>query len=149
MSAADRISDEINRLLDHLADDEETWEPRWVAHSLVEKYDDGYNDLPYEEETRHAMYRYCREQVRRIIARRTDPTEQSGSDEQPTLPGFDHVRHYYDVEREGGIVGVPVTEMSDSEIDGKAEEYRRMGDALYAHADELERFKRERRNDVA
>ena len=65
------------------------------------------------------------------------------------LPGFAHLQAYYIVEREGDEVGVPVYDLTDLELEQKADLYSSMGTGCLAHADELRRFKRARRQSTA
>jgi hypothetical protein len=91
-------------------------------------------------------YQNVRDMVRQRINKRVgsdDPTPRA----QIVLPGFerDRLQDYYTVSRDGAEVHVPVVDLTDDEIEAKAEEKRKMGAACYAHADELMRFKRWRR----
>lgn len=64
---------------------------------------------------------------------------------QDPLPGFKRVQKKYVFERDGKQVIVPVDDMTDEEIDAKADEHRAMGRGHFAHADELLRYKSIRR----
>ncbi len=52
---------------------------------------------------------------------------------------------YYVVERDGEEVGYPVHDCTDEELEAKRLQYRTMGFACFAHADEIERYQRSRR----
>lgn len=66
--------------------------------------------------------------------------------EQQLLPGFERLQKRYICERNDEQMIVMVEDMTDAELDLKASQHRQMGDGHYKHADELIRFKEERRH---
>jgi len=138
-----RVVREINTALDALAEDSLPWVARWVAHSVVGNHT---NELPEGADTSFwewNTYANIREMVRRQINARAGDTAERPMVGQLALLGFerDHLQYYYMVERDGVDQGVPITTMTDGEIEAKARFYRNMGAACYAHADELDRFR--------
>ena len=49
------------------------------------------------------------------------------------------------VEREGKQVSVPIQDLTLEEIESKIEEFNKFGAGYFGHADELTRYKNERR----
>ena len=92
-------------------------------------------------------YSYVRKMVTTVINKRAGSAAQHPDRHQLVLRGFerDHLQDYYIVVRDAEELAIPVTDLSDEEIDAKIAEKRAMGAACYAHADELERFKHWRR----
>lgn len=143
MSYADRLSAEINTLLDELAERGCEWRAPWITNEICQRHTDGLAEGEDADYWRYCGYSYCRREVTRCINRRADPEPEHG-DKQLTLPGYEHLHAYYVVERDGEEVGVPVHDMTDDEIAQKQAHYRKMGAACFAHADELQRFKQSR-----
>jgi len=148
MSYADKLTAEINRILDDLAERGESWEAKWIAHGICNSHSDGLNSSEDAEFWRWCGYTETRDQVRRCINSRAGDKAET-NDRQYRLPGYDHLQSYYVVQRGGVDVGVPVTSLSDAEIEEKSSLFRSMGAACYAHADELDRFRRLRRTAAA
>ena len=148
MSYHDKLTDEINRILDDLTSRGETWDAKWIAHAVCNGHSDGLTDAPDADFWRWCGYKECREQVRRCINHRAGD-KPTADPRQLRLPGYEHLQAYYVVNRDGADVGVPVTHLTDLEIEAKAGMYRTMGAACYAHADELDRYRRLRRNAAA
>ena len=71
-------------------------------------------------------------------------TATDNEEAAPRLPGFEHLQAYYSVKRGDDEIGVPIRDLTDQEIDEKVALLRAMGSTCYAHANELERFKRQR-----
>jgi len=143
MSYHDRLNTEINAKLDALAEAQMPWVAKWIAHSICGDHEGGLsggNDAMF---WRHCGYEEVRDQVRRCINKRAgDRIEEDEA--QPKLPGYEHVHAYYLVSRDGEEIAVPTADLTDDEIESRAAQYRSMGAACFAHADELDRFKRTR-----
>lgn len=60
--------------------------------------------------------------------------------EQIILPGFDHLQEAYTVMRDAQITLVPVTMLTDSELELRAQEYEVMAKGCIAHAKEIRAF---------
>jgi hypothetical protein len=146
MSYHTQLMDEINTLLDSIAEGGGEWRATWVAHEICRQHDDGLlTETTDADFWRHCGYTECRREVRQCINRRAGDSDEPREIGQYTLPGFKHLQQYYVVRRDNEDVGVPVHDLTDAEIDSKGALYRNMGAACYAHADELDRFKHNRR----
>ena len=144
MSYDQRLKQEINQMLDRLAKRSSIWDAKSIAHAICNNHSDALAPGEEADFWRHAGYRHTRETVRKIINQRAgDRPDQD--DGQLKLPGYDHLHAYYIVSRNGEDVGIPVYDMTDEEIEAKAQTYRSMAAACYAHADELDRFRTLRR----
>ena len=147
MAYADQLSAEINAWLDRLADEGRPWVASWIANAICVAHESGLANSEHASFWRHCAHAEVRDQVRRCMSKRTAPaTEDTPA---PRFPGFDHLQSYYSVKRGDEEIGVPVGELTDEEIDEKAALLRTMGATCYAHANELERFKRRRRGGAA
>ena len=144
MSYQDRLRTEINATLDQLAAEQQPWIAKWVAHHICKVHSDGIAENEHSDFWRHCTYVECRRQVTECINKRAGD-KPSRDSEQLKLNGWDHLQAYYVVTRDGEDVGIPVSELTDEEIEAKATLYRKMADACQAHADELDRFRRLRR----
>ena len=146
MSYSDRLKEEINDVLTTLEVDRSPWEASWIAHEVCNQHRKGLakNDERFFWD--HCGYTEARRQVRECINRRAgDHTDLEAVDRQYVIPGYEHLRSYYVVERDGQKVGVSVYDTTDDDLDVKKTIYRSMGQACYAHADEIDRFQRDRR----
>lgn len=141
-----KINAVINQELDGLVASGAVWRAEFIAQAVLLKHADGLSEeAEHKEFWQHCGYTRVRDLVRRCINTRAGDDEQEADARQPRLPGYDHVHLYYLVRRNGDDVGVSVHEMTDAEIDAKAHRYSEMAHANGAHANELLRFKRERR----
>lgn len=137
------LTAEIHAKLDELAERGDTWNAQWVAHAICSEHAEGVvEDDDHCFFWRHCGYEKTRDEVRRAINKRAGDKEQGNDDPQLRLPGYDHLQAYYIIRREGEDVGIPVTQLTDEELRGKADLYRAMAESCYAHADELDRFRR-------
>lgn len=139
MSYADRLTAEINALLDQLADEGREWRAAWIAKHICDGHATGLGNGEDADFWLHCGYSDCRREVTRCINRRAGDRPETDTG-QLTLPGYDHLHAYYVVERDGEDVGVPVQDMTPPELEAKVRHYRKMGAACFAHADEIERF---------
>lgn len=69
-------------------------------------------------------------------------------DAQLTLPGYERLQRRYLVERGAEQVAVSPWQMTEAEIDSKAEQLRSFARGMFDHANELLRFKEARRQKV-
>ena len=137
-----RIVGEIEERLNSLSAHAKVWDPVLITMDVCNAHRDGLVQGDGGIFWEWAGHRYVREMVRKQINSRVGGHVTPAAP-QLHLPGFerDRLQYYYTVERDGRELHVPVTEMADDEIDIKAEAYRKMGAACYAHADELDRFR--------
>ena len=145
----DRVTGEINARLDRLAEDNEPWIASWITTAICNDHSDGLRDGEEAHFWRWGAAQCVRDLVRKQINARAGDSLEHKEQDQFTLAGFErtHLQRYYMVERNGKEQGVPVTLLTDPEIDAKAMQYRAMGAGCYAHAHELERFKRWRKEE--
>lgn len=143
MSYQDRLTTEINAELDALAERDLPWQAEFIAHAIVGRHNDGLDEGEHRDFWTFCGYAKVRDETRRCINSRAGDSAK-GDPAQLTLPGYQHVHRYYVVKRGGVDVGVPVHALTDAELDMKAGMYRSMGQACFAHARELARFKAER-----
>lgn len=138
-SSENKIKQEINSILDDLDKRNEIWSPRWVAHMIVNSHKDGIRNGAHADFWNHCGYSKAREMVTRCINRRAGVSKETIS-KQFILPGYEHAQSHYVVTRNNDEVGVPIHQCSDEELSLKANTYRKMGVACFAHADELVRY---------
>lgn len=136
------LGEEINTLLDDLAGQGREWNPTWIAHTICKGHEPGLAQNDDAEFWRTCGYSDCRREVTRCINRRAGDAPERR--EQIAMPGFEHLQAYYVVERGGEELGIPVDLLSDDELLAKAAHYRKMGAACFAHADDIDRFRRDR-----
>ncbi|MER9937452.1 hypothetical protein [Mesorhizobium sp. M0088] len=113
----------------------------WLTHEIVA-------GKPGIEGTDTEFYRVCaythvKDLVKRCVGKYDARPE---TDRQLTLAGFEHLQVAYTVDREGRVTLVPVDQLSDSEIIGRAKAYDLMAEGCRAHARELRSYLRERRS---
>ena len=147
MSYAEQLKTQINARINNLIESGEPLRAQWIAHEVCEEHTEGLAENDHADFWRHGGYKACREEVRRCIGKRVGDKPKA-RDNQLKLPGFDHLQEYYLVERGGDEIGVPVDGMTDDEIDAKAHLYRQMGMGCFAHANELDRFKKWRQENI-
>jgi hypothetical protein len=142
----ERLSEDINEELNRLSADGLPWNATLIANLVCVKYMDGLIEGSDEALFwEHTGRQHTRRKVTHCINRRAgDKTEATDEAQTELLPGYEHLHKYYVVERDGDELGVHVTQLSDSELDGKAAKYRKMGTGCFAHAAELDRFRRTR-----
>lgn len=148
MSYHNQLREEIHRHLDSLASEGRPWVATWIANSICNNHDAGLTGNEDADFWRHCGYQETREQVRACINARAGDRPQPKS-EQLRFAGWNHLQAYYLVDREEPGTGVPVQDMTDEELEKKAVEYRTMGATCFAHADELDQFRRDRRGAFA
>ena len=118
----------------------------WLMHEVL-----GSHVMPKcdDEDWFLCCAREALDSVIRFVVQRYRPTENPDAQTSFPGPGFVRLQRGYAVERDGEQCIVPTLQLSDDEIDAKAAELRRMGEGCFMHADELMRFKAERRIEVS
>src|SRR5262245_32771826 len=109
------------------------------AHESVENSDREW----WETCAQVAVYAAVSEVVRKIKAAEDEP--DSEAEQESLFPGYRHLQRRYIVERNEDQVTVPVELLTDEEIDAKILEHERQSAGHLSHAQELMRFKSERR----
>lgn len=138
------IRDQINGKIESLMGRNAILDPGWITHSVLADHFDTLVKGQNDDFWLICTGRFVRDQVRRALNDLTDISPEKSPDMQMILPGFDHVRKYYPVLRNGVEQHVPVVEMTDRELTDKAEELRIMGRSCIQHADELVRLRNRR-----
>jgi hypothetical protein len=75
--------------------------------------------------------------------RRLHPSAET--EEQLVFPGCERMQRAYLVDRSGASMVVPTEQCTDAELRAKIDELRAMGDGCYAHATEIGRYIKKRR----
>lgn len=140
MSFFEKLNGEIAEKIAGLRNSGQPLVGSWIAHDICNDHLSGLAKNEEADFWRHGGYRTVRDEVRRHVSKHFKD-DAVKTEAQATLPGFQHLRTDYMIERDGDEQVVSVFELTDTEIDGKANLYRSMGAACFAHADELERFK--------
>ncbi len=89
-----------------------------------------------------AAHQHVRNTVMRVLR---EFKEHASTPEQLRLPGYEHLQRGYLIERNGKSYVIAIDELTNEELLSKAVAYRSMGAGCYKHADEIERFCKERR----
>lgn len=114
----------------------------WLAQSIIE----GHAQIEGADTDfyRCCAYRAVREAVRRAVNRYA-PAASVEADPQIVLPGFERLQAYYLTARRGDQTMVHVDAMTDAELEAKSVELRAMGAGCFQHAQELDRYRSDRR----
>jgi len=136
----------------------------WIVTAVLAKHPVVYDpdkigtkkcDSDYAELARHEL---AKMHVRRVLRLFKKPEPE----DIPKLPGFERLLTAYLIVRDEKPDGadddadelstsmiVPIEQMTDDELKAKAAEYRAIGKGCYEHADELDRYTRERKKAAA
>lgn len=123
----------------------------WITNELHESIGNAYSTSVEDEDsvaeakyyTREGLRQHVSQFIRRILG--NDREDDDYLRRQGTFPGMEHVQRYYNVPRGDAEIFVPTQELTDAEIDFCSERLRAHGETCIAHADELQRYKLERR----
>lgn len=146
MSFRDQVRREIATKVDGLAAAAKALEPKWITHVICGDHLTGLGEGEDADFWRQGGYIAVRAEVgeylRKYYSADKAPT---GEDEgQRRLPGFEYVQTHYIVDRGGDEIAIPTPDLSDDEIARITARLRATGAALFAHADDLDRFQRSR-----
>lgn len=144
MGYHDKLRAEIKAVLDDLEKRGQPLIADWVTHEVCKAHLAGLAENEHAEFWRHGGFKTVRNETRLCINERVDgkPSRAQG---EPWLPGFVHLQPYYMVERDGDEIGVRTPELTDEEIEAKAQFFDKLSVACAEHADELRRYKLYRR----
>lgn len=84
--------------------------------------------------------------ISRVIGKYAPKTD---TDNQLTMDGFDHLQKAYTVTRDNQITLVPVTMLTDDELEARALEYEAMAFGCVTHAQEIRTFIKSRLSESA
>lgn len=116
--------------------------PDWITQTVLDRH----ADIEGED----ADFYLCvgRETVRAAVRKRLNRYKAEPSvkaDEQIVLEGFERLQKHYLIDEDGTQVAVNINVMSDAQLASKALELRAMGEGCFQHADEIERYRAQRR----
>ena len=118
-----------------------TVQTSWLAnavisrHELIEGDDKDFYVL--------CAWSHVRVIVRQVL-RRYKAEPEAKTDPQIVMPGFERLQRGYLVDREKESVLVPTDQLTDAELNAKANEYGRMAEGCRLHALELRRYMMQR-----
>lgn len=135
MKQADLVA-EVQVLVEGRIDQGLSTEKAWLTHEILNRHQDLSGDDA--DWYRLCGYEHVGDTVGAVV-RRYRPGKE-GPDPQITIPGFEYLQKAYAIERDGRPTIVPIAQLSDDEVRGKAAELRGMAAGCHQHADELERF---------
>lgn len=138
MSHDQQIKTDILNEISRLKEMDTVIEPRWVANAVTKKY---FSCLPHTEDAevvKFMAFTECRRKVAQLISKSLDASK--GDKRELILPGFEYLQTHYEVKRNNEWVGVPINLMTKEEVLQKAEFYKKMGEAVFKHAQELEAY---------
>jgi hypothetical protein len=113
--------------------------PDWITEAVMKDH----ADISGEDADFHLFG--SRGYIRSEVTAQINKIGKVKDDRQGTLEGFEFLQEFYVVERDKVLVAVSVFDMTDVEIDRKAEEKDSLAMANAKHATELRRFKELRR----
>lgn len=146
MSFRDQVRREITAKVDDLAAAAKALHPAWITHDICVGHLGGLGEGDDADFWRNAGYIAVRAEVGQYLRKyySADKSPDDDDEGQRRLPGFEYVQTHYIVERDGDELAVPTTDLNDDEIGRITARLRATGAALFAHADDLERFQRSR-----
>jgi hypothetical protein len=141
MRSKTEVTTEINRIVTDRIDAGETVRVEWLTQEILAIKDkiDG-EDADFYVACAADFIKYT---VKRVI-KKYAPQPEAVTDMQVRMDGFDHMLKAYTVQRDGETVLVPVKQLSDTEIEARAQEYEAMAHGCVAHSRELRAFRRGR-----
>jgi Rps23 Pro-64 3,4-dihydroxylase Tpa1-like proline 4-hydroxylase len=115
----------------------------WIVQMILARHDDvaGEDAEFYRCASRKTVEAQVRQQINRF-----DVRAELTPDRQMVLDGFERLQRYYAFEERGVQVAVPVEDMSDAQLEAKEVELMAMGAGCYQHADEIRRYRDQRRS---
>ena len=140
---------EISSLIDNLIDGKIIIDPNAVTSEICNNHSkELLNDATFST---YNNYTNVRREVRSVMSKKMDLDINSLTNEnsQLVIIGFECLQSYYSIKRNDSYLGVPIEEMTVEEIRQKAKSYRKMGNTCYIHADELDKYCDNKRDDKA
>ena len=126
------IRAEVRAHIDTRIDRGEVVLVKWVAHKVV-------SDRSAFEGDDAEFYVVCAYEVVSKLAKEVigKYTPKAEPDSQLVMSGFEYAQKAYPVERDGDRVLVPTDQLTEDELNERADEYERMGHGCFQHAKEL------------
>ena len=131
---------DIRVIFEDLDSKGQAWHSGWIAKAIMADKQPALDlDHPSAD-----FWTYCAHQFVKNAVRQAgnDLNEDETHNAQLVLPGFErvHLQARYSVTRDGDEVFVAVMDLTDDEIEERAQFYERQSKTMLAHADELRRF---------
>ena len=139
MSYQERLSAEINAMLDGLAAENKPWNVTWIVHAICSKHDTGLTGSKHADFWRHGAYDHCRNEVQHCINQRAAERPEQAERQFP-FTGQEHLQSCDALKRAADELGIAAVDLPDENAEANA--FRAMGATCDAHAAELERFLR-------
>lgn len=116
--------------------------PEWITQAVMSKHSDVEgNDTDF--------YQCCaRAEVRTQVRKRLSQYKASADttvDRQIVLEGFERLQKRYLIAENGEQVAIRIQDMTEEQLQVKANEYRAMGVGCFQHADEIDRYREQLR----
>jgi hypothetical protein len=138
MEVSEKIKGEIVEVIADEKNKDVILKTEWIANAVMNPYFKTLPETNAAEMVRYLSLLQCRRMVREIISKKLDG---NGSDNrQYVIPGYEHLQTHYAVRRDGTPVGVPISLMTDQELEAKLQEYEKMGSSCFAHAREIAEY---------
>lgn len=146
MTFREQVRQEICAKVDALAAVAKPLHPAWITQDICQGHIGGLQAGSEDADFwRQGGYHAVRAEVGQYLRKYYSPDSEPDEDEgQRTLPGFEYVQTHYIVERGGDELAIPTDDLTDTELDSIIARIRATGVALFAHANDLDRFKRSR-----
>lgn len=136
------LSREIAQEMESRIFKRETLNRDWIVQAILAKHSDvAGDDVDFHLcASRKTVENAVRQQINRF-----DVKAEVTPDRQLVLDGFERLQRYYAFEERGVQVAVPVEDMTDAQLEAKEVELMAMGAGCYQHADEIRRYRDQRR----
>lgn len=135
MSYRNILIEEILSVVDGMMEKKKVIDPNKVTDLICTSHrDELLDDADFSV---HNIYANVRREVRNVISKKLGTDDEQAISGQLTIEGFKHVQQYYSITRDDVPLVVPVEQMTDEEVQEKAEWHRKCGRAHFEHADEL------------
>ena len=138
------VQDYIRKMISDKIDQGQVVSMSWITNEVLQEHGDMHG-------SDSDFYVICaRHYVSDIVKRQIDKYKpgKNYNKEQLTLEGFEHLQQAYTVPREEEkSVLVPVDQLTDEEIELRAQEYEAMAQGNLKHAQELREYIRLRSQD--
>jgi len=145
MSYQKILTGEISSMIDELIEKQILINPNSVTSEICENHSDELlDDAPFST---FNNYSNVRREVRKVMSKKLD-IDHLNIDSQLTIEGFKYVQKYYSIERNNDYVGVPVDQLTKTEIHEKADQLNKMGRACLRHSTELQKYYLKRKINV-
>ena len=131
---------EVKDLIRPQIEGEQIVNAAWVVPLMEAKHPMPRTWRGVHADARRIGYREHIRDLARAIVREFKKKETDPDRDTPLLPGFKFVQRSYQIDRDAEPTCVPVDQMTDQEIEEKADELDRMADGCRAHAAELRRY---------